>query len=91
MKSRNLHALMVRVGKEWGLARGLSWVFVAYVGVVASTVSSTDVPVDEPQTPRYFSPVATNAGFSDSRGFAPVETPQEEPLLVRETLPRWVF
>lgn len=82
---------MVRVGKERGLTRCLSWVFVAYMGVAAPSVSSSDAPADEPQAPRYFSPVATYTGFSDSRGFAPVETPQEEPLLMREAQPRWVF
>jgi len=91
----NLRAVMSKVTVDVVLTRCLCLAFFTSMGVVSPAVNSSTTAASTAVSPRYYSPAVINVGFSDSRGFAPVngaeDSDQGMRLLTREDQPRWVF
>ncbi len=91
----NPRAVMATVNRGIAMKGCISLVLVACLGAASPAVNSSHAASDKPVSPRYYSPIVAHAGFSDSRGFAPVSTSGDEaysaPLHTQEEQSRWVF
>lgn len=91
----NPRAVMATVNRGIAMKACMSLVLIACLGAASPAVNSSHAAPDKPVSPRYYSPVVAYAGFSDSRGFAPVSTSGDEaysaPLHTQGDQPRWVF